>query len=74
MDEPRVTTGDPVADLLVQGVARTVAEAEEMYLDAHLDDVAALAGSTLSDDEFREHPLIVLLLSRGSRPWEDSLR
>jgi len=72
VSEPTVRTGDPIADLLQGGAARTVAEAEEAYLDAHLDDVIALVGSSLSDEEFRAHPLIALLLARGSRPWEDS--
>ena len=30
--------------------------------------------SDLSDEEFRKHPLILLLMSHGSRPSEDSLR
>lgn len=68
------STGDPVADLLVRGVAGTVGEAEEMYLDAHLHEIALLAASDLTDGEFRAHPLVALLLARGSRPWEDSTR
>lgn len=68
-----IRTGDPVADLILSGGAPTVAEAEEMYLDAHLDEVVRLVESDLSDDEFRRHPLIALLLARGSRGWEDSL-
>ena len=67
-------TGDPVADLIVMGRAETVEQAEEMYLDEHLDDVVALVESGLSDQEFRRHPLIALLLARGSRSWEDSTR
>jgi hypothetical protein len=72
--EPKVETEDPVANLILEGKAATVEEAEELYLDQHLDDVIALVRSDLSDDEFRRHPLISLLLSRGSRAWEDSLR
>jgi hypothetical protein len=49
-----------------------VAEAEGVYLDAHLADVIHLAES-LPDDEFRNHELVRLLLAHGSRPWEDSL-
>ena len=71
---PGPRTGDPVADLLLSGGAMTVSEAEECYLDAHIRDVVKLAESDLSDEEFRRHPLIALLLARGSRGWEDSLR
>jgi hypothetical protein len=66
-----VTTG--VTELLLAGRAASCAEAEAMYLDAHLEDVAALARSPLSDAEFRRHPLILLLMSHGSRGWEDSV-
>jgi hypothetical protein len=66
-------TGDPVADLIVEGRASTVAEAEELYLDEHLADLVALVESDLSDHEFRRHPLVALLLARGSRRWEDAL-
>lgn len=72
MDDVDASTGDPVADLIVAGRAATVAEAEELYLDEHLDDVVRLVESDLSDAEFRRHPLIALLLARGSRTWEDS--
>ena len=64
---------DPVVDLILAGRASTVDEAEELYLDEHLDEVVRLAESDLSDEEFRRHPLIMLLLARGSRPPEDAL-
>ncbi len=67
------STHDPVADLILRGEAATVDEAEEIYLDRHLEEVVRLVESTLSDDDFRRHPLIALLLSRGSRGFEDSL-
>ena len=67
------STHDPVVDLILRGEAATVDEAEELYLDRHLDEVVRLVESTLSDDDFRRHPLIALLLSRGSRGFEDSL-
>jgi hypothetical protein len=70
---PQDSTGDPVADLLVSGRASTLEEAEDMYLDAHLGELLALVESDLSDADFRRHPLVALLLSRGSRRWEDSL-
>ena len=69
-----VATGDPIADLLAAGVLSDVDEAEEAYLDQHLGEIVALAESSLSDEEFRRHPLVSLLLARGSRGWEDSLR
>jgi hypothetical protein len=68
------TTGDPIADLLLSGEATTVEEAEELYLDRRLEDVVRLIESPISELEFRRHPLITLLFSRGSRGWEDSLR
>ncbi len=67
-------TGDPVADLIVAGRASTVDEAEELYLDEHLGELIELGSSPMSDEEFRRHPLVELLLSRGSRGWEDSIR
>jgi hypothetical protein len=72
--QPNDLTGDPVADLILAGKAKTVAEAEELYLDSHLDEVLRLVESPLSEEDFRRHPLIALLLARGSRPWEDSLK
>ena len=68
MDSPH----GPVADLILHGEAATVDEAEEIYLDRHIEDVVRLVESTLSDDDSRRHPLIALLLSRGSRGFEDS--
>jgi hypothetical protein len=67
------STGDPVADLIVSGRAHTVEEAEGIYIDEHLHELVPLVESDLSDAEFRRHPLVALLLARGSRPWEDSL-
>ena len=66
-----VTLG--VTDLLLTGRAASCAEAEALYLDEHLEEVAALARAPLTDAEFRQHPLILLLMSHGSRGWEDSL-
>ena len=65
---------DPIAQLLLNGQASTPSEAERLYLEAHLDEVLRLVQSPLSEDEFRSHPLIILLFSHGSRGWEDSLR
>ena len=61
-----------IDEILLSGRAGTMAEAEGVYLDAHLADVIRLAES-LPDDEFRNHELVRLLLAHGSRPWEDSL-
>jgi len=64
---------DPVARLLLTGQARTVDEAEEMYLDASLPEFFALLETDICDDDLARHPLTRLLLSRGSRPREDSI-
>ncbi len=64
---------DPIVRLLLAGEASSADAAEEIYLDRHLDDVVMLVNSALSENEFRRHPLIALLLARGSRGWEDSL-
>jgi hypothetical protein len=62
-----------IAELLLSGRAAAAAEAEEMFLDAHLADVLRLVASPLSEEEFRNHELIRLLFAHGSRPREDSL-
>ena len=64
---------DPVEQLLLKGQARTVREAEEMYLDSAYPQVLALLASDLSNEELGRHPLLVLYRSHGSRPREDSL-
>lgn len=64
---------DPVERLLVSGVVGTVAEAEEMVLNASLDAVTDLLRSQLSDEELGRHPLLALYRTRGSRPREDDL-
>jgi hypothetical protein len=64
---------DPVERLLLTGQARTVHDAEEMYLDAAYAQVLALLASPLSNEELGRHPLLVLYRSHGSRPREDSL-
>ena len=64
---------DPVERLLLTGRARTVYEAEEMYLDSAYPQVLALLASPLSNEELGRHPLFVMYRSHGSRPREDSL-
>ena len=59
-----------IDQMLLDGTARTASEAEERFLDAHLHDIAQLA-TYLGDEEFRSHPAVKLLLSHGSRSWED---
>jgi hypothetical protein len=65
---------DPVLHLLLTGQARTVAEAEELYLNASLPEVLRLLQSPLSDEELGQHPLLVMFRRHGSRGWEDSLQ
>jgi hypothetical protein len=60
-------------EMLIRGEAETVHAAESKYLDEHLADVVTLVESPLSDLEFRMHPLIVMLMSHGSRGWEDTM-
>lgn len=64
---------DPVERLLLTGRAKTVHEAEEIYLDSAQSEVLALLASPLSDEELGRHPLLLLYRSHGSRPREDSL-
>lgn len=47
---------DPVFRLLYSGAAKTLEEAEEMYLDASMPEVLRLIGSSLSDEELCQHP------------------
>jgi hypothetical protein len=60
-------TDDPVIRLIYTGQAQTLSEAEEMYLTASLDEAEALAASSLTNDELREHPLIQLFATRAGR-------
>jgi hypothetical protein len=62
-----------IIEMLLDGRATTVAQAEEMYLNEHLEDVLNLVRSPLPEREFREHPLIRLLLAHGGRASEDCL-
>jgi len=64
---------DPVLRLLLSGAAATLDEAEELYLDASMPEIVRLLESPLNDKELCDHPLMVLLRSRGSRGWEDSV-
>ena len=64
---------DPVFQLLVSGRARTLDEAEEMYLDSALPEACGLLESGLPDAELEKHPLFVMYRVHGSRGWEDSV-
>jgi hypothetical protein len=64
---------DPVSRLLLDGRAETLREAEELYLDGCLQEVVALLQGPLSDDELSRTPLMAMLRSHGSRPWEESV-
>jgi len=64
---------DSVVQLLLAGRAESASEAERLYLEEHVDEVVDLVNSPLSDEEFRRQPLIAILLSHGSRGWEDSI-
>lgn len=64
---------DPVFRRLITGKAKTLHEAEEMYLDSALPEAYALLASGLSDEELGKHPLLVMYRRHGSRGWEDSI-
>jgi hypothetical protein len=66
-------TDDPILRLILSGKARTLDEAEEMYLDESLPEVLELLRKPIPDEEIAEHPLMMLLRVRGSRGREDSL-
>lgn len=62
-----------IEHLLLSGDATTAHEAEERFLDTHLEEIAKLL-MTLSDAELFKHEAIKLLMSHGGRDWEDSLK
>ena len=66
-------TDNPILRLILSGKARTLDEAEEMYLDESLPEVLELLRKPIPDEEIAEHPLMMLLRVRGSRGREDSL-
>jgi hypothetical protein len=71
-DIPGVTD-DPVLRLILTGEARSLDEAEEMFLDRSLSQVLELLREPIPDEELARHPLMTLLRVRGSRGREDSL-
>jgi hypothetical protein len=66
-------TDDPVLGLIIAGKAKSLDEAEELYLDQSLPVILDLLQKKVSDEELTQHPLIALLRVRGSRGLEDSL-
>jgi hypothetical protein len=66
-------TDDPVLRLILDGKARTLDEAEDIYLDESLPELLELLRKPIPDEELAGHPLMTLLRVRGSRGREDSL-
>jgi hypothetical protein len=66
-------TEAPVLQLLLDGYAETLHEAEEFYLDASLAQIYELIASSLDNESLLNHPLMRLIASHGQRGWEDSL-
>lgn len=61
-----------IDELLLSGRAGTAFQAEELFLDTHLADIARLV-LTLDDREFRRHEAVKLLMAHGSRRLEDAI-
>lgn len=66
------TVHSQIDELLLSGKAQTAHEAEAMFLDAHLVELARLA-IELDEASFKKHEAVKLLFAHGSRPFEDSL-
>jgi hypothetical protein len=66
-------TDDPVARLLLSGRAKTLREAEELYLDSCLPEIVRLLQEPLSAEELGRHPLMRMLRAHGSRGWEETV-
>ena len=61
-----------IDELLLSGKAQNASQAEEMFLDANLQEITELV-SVLDDKSFEEHEAIKLLMAHGSRRLEDAL-
>jgi hypothetical protein len=61
-----------IDELLLSGRAQTAHEAEEIFLDEHLDDIVEPI-ARLDDRSLQEHEAITLLMSHGSRRLADAL-
>jgi hypothetical protein len=66
-------TDDPVIRLLLSGEAKTLHEAEEIYLDSAIPEILELLRGPLSDEELARRPLLQMIRAHGSRGWEDSI-
>jgi hypothetical protein len=64
---------DPVIQLILRGEAESLHDAEEKYLDLALPEILQLLASPLTNEELSRHPLVQMILSHGSRGWEDSI-
>ena len=64
---------DPIIALLLSGLAQTVEEAEELYLEQGWPEFLELLQQPIPDAELERHPYVELLRSRGMRGWEDSI-
>src|SRR5713101_334859 len=51
-------TDDPIIRLLLEEKARTLHEAEEMYLDSAIPEILELLASPLDNQELSNHPLL----------------
>ena len=66
-------TDDPVLRLILSGRAKSLDEAEELFLDESVPAILELIGSPLGNEQLEGHPLLMLLRARGMRGREDSL-
>jgi len=66
-------SNDPVIQILLRGEAQTLYEAEEKYLDQAIPEILELLASPLDNQALAAHPLLNLMLTHGSRGWEDSI-
>jgi hypothetical protein len=69
---PSESVNSLIDQLLLSGAASTASEAEEMFLDSHLPEIAQLVVE-LDDASFVKHEAVKLLMSHGSRRREDAL-
>jgi hypothetical protein len=59
-----------IDEMILSGRAQTAAEAENLFLDENLPEITRLI-LELDSAELRRHEAIKLLMSHGSRAWED---
>lgn len=64
---------DPIVRMILDGEASSASEAEARYLDSHIEEIVELVNSPMPEEEFRAHPLIMMLFAHGSREWDESL-